>query len=113
MGRLAAEVLAVLINRGLILKTQRDHQQSYRYYAPFHALYMLQTSHISEIELDTGRTCSNTRNVWKKRGLDYATNADCAIISYTCRLISRQVRRIDCRMKDSSVEKLLLDERRC
>ncbi|CAF1468637.1 unnamed protein product, partial [Adineta ricciae] len=38
MGRLAAEVLATLINRGLILKTQRDHQQSYRYYAPFHAL---------------------------------------------------------------------------
>jgi hexokinase len=51
MGRLAAEVLASLINRGIILKTHRDHKQSYRYYAPFHALYMLQTSHISEIEL--------------------------------------------------------------
>ena len=89
MGRLAAEVLATLINRDIILKTHRDHQQSYRYYAPFHALYMLQTNHISEIELDTGRTFANTRNVLKKLGLDYATNADCAIISYTCRLISR------------------------
>lgn len=89
MGRLAAEVLAVLINQGIILKTQRDHQQSYRYYAPFHALYMLQTSHISEIELDTGRTFTNTRNVLKKLGLDDVTNVDCAIISYTCRLISR------------------------
>ncbi len=89
MGRLAAEILASLINQGIILKTQRDHKQSYRYYAPFHALYMLQTSHISEIELDTGHTFANTRNVLKKLGLDYATNADCAIISYTCRLISR------------------------
>jgi hexokinase len=89
MGRLAAEVLASLINQGIILKTQRDHKQSYRYYAPFHALYMLQTSHISEIELDTGRTFANTRNVLKKLGLDYASNTDCAIISYTCRLISR------------------------
>ncbi|CAF3140521.1 unnamed protein product [Rotaria socialis] len=89
MGRLAAEVLAALINQGIILKIQRDHKQSYRYYAPFHALYMLQTSHISEIELDTGRTFANTRNVLKKLGLEYATNADCAIISYTCRLISR------------------------
>ena len=89
MGRLAAEVLASLINQGIILKTQRDHKQSYRHYAPFHALYMLQTNHISEIELDTGRTFANTRNVLKKLGLDYATNTDCAIISYTCRLISR------------------------
>lgn len=89
MGRLAAEVLAALINRKIILKNQRGHRQSYRYYAPFHALYTLQTSHISEIELDTGRTFANTRNVLKKLGLDYATNADCAIISYTCRLISR------------------------
>ena len=89
MGRLAAEVLATLINQGIILKIQRDHKQSYRYYAPFHALYMLQTSHISEIELDTGRTFANTRNVLKKLGLDYASNADCAIISYICRLISR------------------------
>ncbi|CAF0749730.1 unnamed protein product [Adineta steineri] len=90
MGRLAAEVLASLINQGIILKTQRDHKQSYRYYGPFHALYMLQTSHISEIELDTGHTFANTRNVLKKLGLDYATNTDCAIISYTCRLISRR-----------------------
>ncbi|CAF2582921.1 unnamed protein product [Rotaria sp. Silwood2] len=90
MGRLAAEVLATLINQGIILKIQRDHKQSYRYYSPFHALYMLQTNHISEIELDTGRTFANTRNVLKKLGLDYATNADCAIISYTCRLISRR-----------------------
>ena len=89
MGRLAAEVLASLINRNLILKVQRDHKQSYRYYAPFNALYMLQTSHISEIELDTGKTFVNTRNVLKKLGLEYASNADCAIISYTCRLISR------------------------
>lgn len=89
MGRLAAEVLATLINQGIILKTQRNHKQSYQYYSPFHALYMLQTSHISEIELDTGRTFANTRNVLKKLGLDYVTNADCAIISYTCRLISR------------------------
>ncbi|CAF3424287.1 unnamed protein product [Rotaria sp. Silwood1] len=90
MGRLAAEVLATLINQGIILKIQRDHKQSYRYYSPFHALYMLQTNHISEIELDTGRTFANTRSVLKKLGLDYATNADCAIISYTCRLISRR-----------------------
>lgn len=89
MGRLAAEVLAALINQNIILKIQRDHKESYRHYAPFHALYMLQTSHISEIELDTGRTFANTRNVLKKLGLDYATNTDCAIISYTCRLISR------------------------
>ncbi|CAF0939141.1 unnamed protein product [Didymodactylos carnosus] len=44
MGRLAAEVLAALINQGIILKPQRDHKQSYRYYAPFHALHMLQSN---------------------------------------------------------------------
>ena len=71
MGRLAAEVLASLINRGIILKSQRNHKQSYRYYSSFHALYMLQTHHISEIELDTGRTFANTRNVLKKLGLDF------------------------------------------
>lgn len=89
MGRLAAEVLATLINQKIIFKSQRDHKESYRHYRSFHALYMLQTSHISEIELDTGRTFSNTRQVLKKLGLDYATSVDCAIISYTCRLISR------------------------
>ncbi|CAF0931672.1 unnamed protein product [Didymodactylos carnosus] len=90
MGRLAAEVLAVLMNHGIILKAQRGHQESYRQYSPFWVLYNLQTSHISEIELDTGKTFANTRTVMNKLGLPQASDADCAIISYTCRLISRR-----------------------
>ena len=47
MGCLAAEVLASLINHGIILKLQRDHKQSCRYYAPIAcSLYVTNQSYI-------------------------------------------------------------------